>query len=133
MPPDVFLVLASSGISLVASLLFLVSEDAPRARQGPTVTFCTPPSRPHGPPPLPALPECTVGVSTQALHGVMTLKLQGDEWLVTLETTPLSDTPATRVRQGREAGGAVNDLRWHGEAGLARAGRRSWRQKPGRA
>ena len=44
MPPDVLLVLASSGITLVASLLFFVSEDtAPIERETPPVAFCLPP------------------------------------------------------------------------------------------
>lgn len=79
MPPDVLLVLASSGITLVASLLFFVSEDCePVQIQGIPVQFCLPPKRPLAvPPPLPVPFECAVDVSTQSLHSVMTLKPQG--------------------------------------------------------
>lgn len=136
MPPDVFLVLASSGLTLVASLLFFVSDDPPvreAASPGPQLSFCVPPRRGRPitvrPPPLPAQPECAVAVSTPSLHGVMTLKPQGDEWVVTLETAPMADMPASRL----SARGAVHDLRWHGKAGVGKAARRSWRQKPGRA
>jgi hypothetical protein len=134
MPPDVLLVLASSGITLVASLLFFVSEDtAPIEVQGPSVAFCLPPARKKAPPPLPVMPECAVNVSTSALHSVMTFKPQGDEWIVTLDTAPITDVPALQVREDGEGVGQVNDLRWHGKAGLARATHRTWKQKPGRA
>ncbi|MFZ5440778.1 MAG: hypothetical protein ACOZQL_12275 [Myxococcota bacterium] len=134
MPPDVFLVLASSGITFVASLLFFVSEErAPVEVQGPPVTFCLPPARKHVPPPLPAMPECAVDVSTQSLHGVLTLKPQGDEWVVTLDTAPMTDMPALQVRDDGEGVGTVSDLRWHGRAGVAKPTRRTWKQKPGRA
>lgn len=133
MPPDVFLVLASSGLTLVASLLFFVSDDtAPREQLGPPVAFCVPPVRPR-PPPLPAMPECSVDVSTRALHGVLTVRLQGDEWLVSLDTNPVADMPALQVREGQDGRLAVHDLRWHGRAGVARATRRTWKQKPGQA
>lgn len=133
MPPDVFLVLASSGITLVASLLFFVShESPPRLEQGPPVTFCLPPTR-KSPPPLPVMPECAVDLSTPALHSVMTLKPMGDEWVVTLDTTPMADMPALQVREDGDGTGQVNDLRWHGRAGVARSTRRTWKQKPGRA
>jgi hypothetical protein len=134
MPPDVLLVLASSGITLVASLLFFVSEDvAPKEALGPQVAFCLPPARKKAPPPLPVMPECAVDLSTSALHSVMTLKPQGDEWVVTLDTTPMADMPALQVRGDGDGVGQVNDLRWHGKAGVARATRRTWKQKPGRA
>jgi hypothetical protein len=134
MPPDVFLVLASSGITFVASLLFFVSDElAPVEKQLPSVDFCLPPSRPHAPPPLPVMPECAVDVSTDALHSVMTFKPQGDEWVITLDTVPLADMPAMQVRDGKDGVGSVHDLRWHGKAGVARAVRRTWKQKPGQA
>ncbi len=134
MPPDVLLVLASSGITLVASLLFFVSEDqAPLEVPGPQLAFCLPPARKRLPPPLPVMPECAVNVSTPALHSVMTLRPVGDEWVVTLDTAPLSDMPALQVREDGDGVGQVNDLRWHGKAGVARATHRTWKQKPGRA
>jgi hypothetical protein len=134
MPPDVFLVLASSGITLVASLMFFVSDDLPpRELELPAVSFCSPPPRPAAPPPLPMQPECAVDVSTPAVHGVLTLKPQGDEWVVTLDTAPMTDVPARQVDADGEILGTVHDLRWHGRAGVAKATRRSWKQKPGQA
>lgn len=137
MPPDVLLVLASSGITLVASLLFFVSEDAEPARVlGPPVQFCLPPKRPLAvvplPPPLPTPPECSVDVSTQSLHSVMTLKPHGDDWVMTLEMQPVTDTPAVRV-EGTHGSGQVNDLRWNDRAGYVRPTQRQWKIKPGRA
>jgi hypothetical protein len=140
MPPDVLLALASSGLTLVASLMFLVSDDAP-SPEGPVdprslVGFCLPPTRGRAllqPPPLPASPECTVSVRTPALEGVLTLKPQGDEWIVTLDYAPMADVPALALNEQGEGTGAVHDLRWHGKAGVARAVRRSWKQKPGQA
>ncbi|MEW6430483.1 MAG: hypothetical protein AB1730_03145 [Myxococcota bacterium] len=141
MPPDVLLALASSGLTLVASLLFLVSDDAPIA-EGPEdprqqVGFCLPPSRGRAvgvrPPPLPSPPECAVAVRTAAVEGVLTLKPQGDEWLVTLDSVPMADVPALALNDDGEGTGAVHDLRWHGKAGVARAVRRSWKQRPGQA
>ena len=132
MPPDVFLVLASSGITLVASLLFFISEESPPPKiVGPQVAFCLPPTR-KAPPPLPVMPECAVDVSNSAIHSVMTFKPVGDEWVVTLDTRPVTDVPAAQVSGGTTVG-QVNDLRWHGSAGLARSTRRSWKQKPGLA
>lgn len=134
MPPDVFIVLASSGITLVASLMFFVSEDlAPTERQGPSVAFCIPPHRGHRPPPLPVMPECAVDVSTPQVRGVLTLRPQGDEWVVTLDTAPQTDTPAVKLEGSKEGSGTVNDLRWHQRAGVPQAVRRTWKQKPGRA
>ncbi len=134
MPPDVFLVLASSGLTLVASLLFFVSEDVPPPDLDDArawVSFCLPPRRARArPPPLPPSRECEVAVSTGSFHGVMTLRPQGDDWVVTLETSPVDDAPTAQARKGE---GAVHDLRWHGEAGVVRSTKRSWRQKPGRA
>ena len=134
MPPDVLLVLASSGITLVASLMFVVSEDvAPVEREAPPVAFCLPPARKKAPPPLPVMPECAVNLSNATMHSVMTLKPQGDEWVVTLDTVPMADMPALQVREDGDGVGAVHDLRWHGRAGVARATRRTWKQKPGQA
>ena len=136
MPPDVFLMLASSGITLVASLLFLVSRESPPKEpfDDPRlwVNFCDPPLYLGRPPPLPKRQECSVSVSTPALHGQLTLRPSGDEWVVTLETAPLEDSAAMQVR-GNDGFGAVSDLRWHGRAGLAKPVRRTWRQKPGQA
>ena len=135
MPPDVLLVLASSGITLVASLLFFVSEDfAPVERKTPPVAFCLPPARSKkAPPPLPVMPECAVNLSNAVLHSVMTLRPQGEEWVITLDTVPMADMPALQVREDGDGVGSVHDLRWHGKAGVARATRRTWKQKPGQA
>jgi len=135
MPPDVFLLLASSGITLVASLLFLVSEERPPVeRDDPRlwVDFCDPPLFLGRPPPLPKKQDCSVSVSTPTLNGLLTLRPSGDEWVVTLDTAPLNDSAAMQVR-GNDGFGAVSDLRWHGRAGLAKPVRRTWRQKPGQA
>lgn len=134
MPPDVFLVLASSGITLVASLLFFVSEDRePVQIQGIPVQFCLPPRRPLPlPPPLPVPLECAVDVSTVSLHSVMTLKPQGEEWVMTLDMIPVCDTPAVRV-EGEHGVGQVNDLRWNNKAGYVRPTQRQWKVKPGQA
>ena len=116
--------------------MFFVSEEAPlpEAPHDPRndVAFCLPPPRAR-PPPLPkVLRECSVRVLTTSLSGVMTLRPQGDEWVVTLDTAPVTDMPAMQVR-GHEGKGTVNDLRWHGRAGLARPLRHVWKQKPGQA
>lgn len=134
MPPDVLLVLASSGLTLIASLMFFVSEEAPpRLRLGPPVSFCIPPRRSAGPPPLPPSDATVVDVSTPSVHGVLTLKPVGGEWVVTLETSPLGDTPAQRIDQHGAATGAVHDLRVHSKAGVARGRAKTWKQKPGQA
>lgn len=133
MPPDVFLALASSGISLIASLMFLVTppprrpepEDDPRFH----VPFLLPPMRP---PPLPRVREALVGLAHSSLHAVMGVRMQGNEFVVTLECAPRADAPALQVSKGRGSG-AVTDLRWHGKAGLARTTKTSWKQRPGRA
>ncbi len=134
MPPDVLLVLASSGITLVASLLFFVSEDRePVQIQGIPVQFCLPPKRSRqAPPPLPVPFECAVDVSTQSLHSVMTLKPVGEDWVMTLDMEPMCDTPAVRV-EGTHGVGQVNDLRWNDRAGYVRPTQRQWKVKPGRA
>jgi hypothetical protein len=56
----------------------------------------------------------------------------GNEWLVTLDSTPVADSPAVAL-DGMRVVGSVTDIRWHGRAGLTKATRRQWRQKPGRA
>ncbi len=134
MPPDVLLVLASSGITLVASLMFFVSEDRePAVVPGPPVAFCLPPRVPGAsPPPLPGPVQCSVDVSTSSLHSVMTLRPQGDEWVMTLDMAPVRDMPAVRV-EGEHGIGQVNDLRWNSRAGYVRATQRQWKVKPGRA
>lgn len=149
MPPDVLLMLASSGITLVASLMFFVSDDAPPAiADDPRnhVTFCLPPLRQSvralpvaQPPPVPSLeptppplPECKVDVSNPMLASVMTLKpASNEEWVLTLECAPQADSAALQIR-GKDGVGAVTDLRWHGKAGLARTTKRQWKMKPGR-
>lgn len=131
MPPDVLLVLASSGISFIASLMFFVSDErAPAEKKSPELAFCLPPERSKSPPPLPVMPECAVALT---ITSTMTLRPVGDEWVVTLESTPMVDVPALQVKDGKEIGGAVHDLRWHGSAGIAKRTRTSWKQKPGRA
>ena len=66
------------------------------------------------------------------LNAVMGIKLNGDDFVVTLETAPRADAPARQVTHGR-GHGAVTDLRWHGKAGLARTTKSQWKLKPGRA
>ena len=119
----------------MASLLFFVSEERePRRSAGPELAFCLPPVRERKtPPPLPVMPECAVDLSTAALHSTLTIKMSGEEWVVTLDTEPVADMPALQVNGDREGSGQVNDLRWHGRAGLAKATRRTWKQKPGKA
>ena len=133
------LLLASSGLTFVASLMFLVSDEAPPPVEEDDprlhVNFCLPPLRQlqQGPPPLPIRPDCAVNVSSAGLHSVLTMRpADGDEWLVTLECVPVPDSAALQVR-GNDGFGVVGDLRWHGKAGLARPTKRQWRQKPGRA
>lgn len=137
MPPDVFLALASSGLTLVASLMFFVSEERPqrelRLDADAELAFCLPPPRLASPPPLPPTVECRVLISAPDFRGVMTFRPSGEEWLVSFESAPLCDAPAVQVRGDEEVGGAVHDLRWHGRAGVVRPTRRSWKQKPGAA
>lgn len=135
MPPDVFLVLASSGLTLVASLMFFVSDEKPpREPAGPLVDFCLPPLRHRAaakPPPLPqARRDDAVRIRAPEVHGTFTLQPSGNEWVVTLDAAPLADTPAVRATDGL---GAVHDLRWNVQAGIPKAVRRQWRLKPGRA
>jgi hypothetical protein len=56
----------------------------------------------------------------------------GAEWLVTLDSIPVADSPAVAL-DGLRISGTVADIRWHGKAGLTKATRQQWRQKPGRA
>ncbi len=138
MPPDVFLMLASSGLGLVASLMFFVSEDRPPEepvvddQRKPQLSFCMPPHRARlQPPPLPRPMRAWCEVNFTA-SSVMTFRPTGEEWEITLDVVPVADAPAMQVQNG-DASGSVHDLRWHGKAGLPKPVRRTWRQKPGRA
>lgn len=128
MPLEVFVAIASSGVSFIASMFWLVHP--PRVRsddEGPEQTFCLPPVRSSArPPPLPTLPTCSVSLSAT---DTLTLRASGDEWELTLDSAPLADVPAMRA----DGTGMVNDLRWSQRAGLPRAIRRVWKQKPARA
>ncbi|MHB8877964.1 MAG: hypothetical protein ACYC8T_30075 [Myxococcaceae bacterium] len=150
MPPDVFLVLASSGIAFVASLMFLVSDDPVKPSfDDPRLltSFTLPPLRtPPSPPPLPRgraprLPVVDDGYGYEAsiggTHFRMRLSLdrQTGGWLVDVDYEPLADTPALRIDEGSESGplhgsGQVNDLRWNGRAGIARRAHARWRKPP---
>lgn len=151
MPPDVFLVLASSGITFLASLMFFVSDDAPPAERPDDparhLAFCLPPPRAGWvpavtsstgpasatpqPPPLPDR-SCEIDLSTPTLTSSLSLRQSGDDWVVTLSTAPISDSAGVQVH-GDQGFGAVSDLRWHGKAGLAKPVSRQWRQKPAKA
>jgi hypothetical protein len=127
MPPDVFLVLASSGITLVASLLFFVSDDPePVPLPEAPVSFCLPPKRfVRCPPPLPSPPACAIRWSTEVTSSVLTLKPEGDEWLLTLETKPLRDTKDESRTHRHD--GLIH------QTGSLRRAVRGWKVKPGRA
>lgn len=131
MPPDVFLLLASSGLSLVASLMFFVSDDRPVSDEpkGPLMSFCLPPLRP---PPLPRSEACSVNVSTPQVAALLTLKPKGEDWELALECAPRGDAALVQV-DGAEVGGVVSDLRWHQRAGVLKSSRKAWKVKPGRA
>ena len=119
MPPDVFLMLASSSLTFVASLLFFVSpEPLPKPRIEEEVAFCAPPPRAR-PPPLPVAESIRVATTM----GVMSLRPEGDSWVVTYEPNTLAS----------ETGATVHDLRWHGTAAVPRPSRGKWKQKPGQA
>ena len=117
--------------------MFFVSEDtpppeAPNDHKKPQLTFCLPPRRVRlqpPPQPRPMSAWCEVSLTRSSVIG---FRPSGDEWEVTLDVTPVTDTPAMQV-QGGDATGAVHDLRWHGKAGLPKTIRRTWKQKPGRA
>lgn len=128
MPLDVFFAIASSGVSFIASMFWLVHPPKLRADDaGPERTFCLPPVRATmRPPPLPVSPTCAVSLTTTE---TLTLRAVGAEWELTLDSTPLADVPALRV----DGTGLVNDLRWSQRAGLPRAVRRVWKQKPAQA
>jgi hypothetical protein len=83
------------------------------------------------PPPLPER-SCDIDLSTQTLTSTLNLRPSGDDWVVTLSTAPISDSAAVQVH-GDQGFGAVNDLRWHGKAGVAKPVSRQWRQKPAKA
>lgn len=134
MPPDVFLLLASSGITLVASFLYLVDErPAPEAPDDPKnhVRYCLPPMRVR-PPPLPRPRWAVVDLSNDLVRGVMTLRPEGSEWLVTLEVEARDDGAALEAI-GRGSLAAVNDVRLKGKAELARPSKRVWKVKPAQA
>ena len=134
MPPDVFLLLASSGITLVASFLYLVDErpppevpDDPRTHVG----YCLPPMRVK-PPPLPRPRWAVVDMSNHLVRGVMTLKPEGNEWLVTLEVEARGDGAALEeISPGTLS--TVSDVRLKGKAELARPSKRAWKVKPAQA
>ncbi len=131
MPPDVFLMLCSSGIAFVASLLFFVSDERPPPERagGEWVTYRLPPLRPKE-------VRWSIDYSGGLSHCRMTLMCVDGEWRVALEAEPMADAPA---RQVTEAGGvlrtvgAVHDLRWHGRAGLATSARGVWKPPTARA
>lgn len=162
MPADVFLLLCSSGLALITSLLFLVSEDKPPVEPPDTpeswVTFALPPARPFrgegacalqrhdlrlGRTQPPALPspaqERSVTVALPGSKLSMVLQYLGEgegAWLVSVENRARTDCPAMQLSGLEEDGrpkpgsGVVHDLRWHGRAGLPKAGRSQWRKKP---
>jgi hypothetical protein len=109
MPPDVFLALASSGITLVASYMYLI-QDPKREAEGPEVSFCGPPQQ--LPPPLPSH-KVQIQVSTQT-H--LAMDFSGGEWTMTYTTTPFKDAVATSIGDSTVQ---VNDLRWHSQAGVS--------------
>ena len=150
MPPDVFLVLASSGIAFVASLMFFVSDDPPeRCVVDPSLwtTFALPPLRsPPAPPPLPRgrlarLPvnsdaygyETSVGGTRYRMR--LSYERENGQWLMDLDYEPLADSPALRIEGAADdaplhGSGQVHDLRWHGKAGIARRAHARWRKPP---
>lgn len=128
MPTDVFLMLCSSSIAVVASLMYFVSD-------GPVDDEEPEPARPwpRRPPPLPC---CTVTLGGLGVNARLRLECVGDEWKMSLALEDRADAPARGVletKDGLVPLGAVHDLRWHGRAGLAATGQLSWRQPPARA
>jgi hypothetical protein len=71
-------------------------------------------------------------MSNERLRGVMTLKPDGAEWLVTLEVEARDDGAALESL-GPGILAAVNDVRLKGKAELARPTKRVWKVKPGQA
>lgn len=133
MPPDVLLALASSGITLVASLMFLAHDGQGTDAEpvGEEVSFCLPPARGAvGPPPLRG-PD--IALRMTLFDGALTLEPGDDEWTITLASTPLADGPALALDDDGATVGVAHDLRWSGRAGVPRAVRRTWKQKVGRA
>jgi hypothetical protein len=132
MPADVLFALASSGLTVIASLVFFVSVEAPPSeRRSEVLRYCLPPVRACAPPPLPQV-SCCFGLTLPTLVARLTLRPSGGEWLLTLTAVPLADAPAARIGPGTPAG-FVNDLRWHGRAGVQSPTQRCWKVKPGRA
>jgi hypothetical protein len=148
MPPDVFLVLASSGIAFVASLMFFVRDDPPeRYVDDPRLwtSFSLPPLRAsQQPPPLPRSPRLPAeadgyGYQTQVGGTRYRMRLsyqrENGQWQMDLDYEPLADSPALRIDETSEGGalhgsGQVNDLRWHGKAGIARRAHARWSKPP---
>ncbi len=148
MPPDVFLMLASSGIAFVASLMFFVSDDPVPAHldgSGPLMTYVLPPLRDRlSPPPLPVRSNRRTAAGDAygyeaALGGTrfrmrLTYEQAAGDWLVDIDCEPLADSPASRLDElalpPTEAPGVVHDLRWHGRAGIARRRHGQWRKPP---
>ncbi len=124
MPPDVLLMLASSGITFIASLMFFVSPDGPpKEVPGPEVTFCAPPER-GVPPPLPVNGSANC---LQTPGGKISIHHIDGAWVFVTE--PQADSLAVTLNGNQR----VSDVRWHGRAGLQRVSRKPWAQKPGRA
>ena len=149
MPPDVFLVLASSGIAFVASLMFFVSDDPPEQYvEDPRLwtTFALPPVRRTSPPPLPRarparLPVVSDGYGYETQVGGTRYRMrlsyerENGQWLMDLDYEPLADSPALRIEEAADnsplhGSGQVHDLRWHGKAGIARRAHAQWRKPP---
>lgn len=123
MPPDLFLMFASSGISFVASLMFLLQRPAePKEPPAPEVTYCLPPLRP---PPLPK--PARERLPTDA--GAVELVQDANGWLVALVPSRPDDAVARSVTSGN----TVHDLRFGGPVGVRRPERKPWLVKPGRA
>jgi hypothetical protein len=93
MPPDVFLALASSGLTLVASWMYFLKPAVTALKFEPEVTFCGPPLRGS------LAPFAQVQLSARTS---LEMSLKGDHWLFTYVTRPLADSadaPQTTVVQ----------------------------------